>query len=385
VKANETRLTFGRALPYTPHSPTLALNEQRVDFGDVNGTKFFAWIIPSLPEDHSNYWLLLFHGSDDNVSVGAIGQDDFRAMGFNIMAPEYPGYLDAHGEPSEALVEREGQAAYQYLRTVKKVPAKNIVIFGGSLGAAIAIDLASRVEAGALVEHGGFSSGVAVGQMWFPFLPIRLLSKNRFESDTKIEKVRMPVLIIHSTEDNVIPFAHAEKLYEVAPSPKRLVRIRGIHRVGGNNPILNAHFFPEIAAFLNTEAGFHLRQPLPSIAPVIAATIDSKGIEAALAQYGSLLGEDPKRYNFREAELNRLGYYLLDKKKVNEAIAVLQLNAERFPQSFSVFDSLGDAYVSAGKDTEAMQSYRRSLVLFPDKVNYSHPKLDQLQGKSRGD
>ncbi|PYX23662.1 MAG: hypothetical protein DMG82_10835 [Acidobacteria bacterium] len=86
----------------------------------MNGTRFFAWIIPSLPEGHSNYWLLLFHGSDDNVSVGAIGQDDFRAMGFNIMAPEYPGYLDAPGEPSEALVEREAQAAYQYLLTVKK-------------------------------------------------------------------------------------------------------------------------------------------------------------------------------------------------------------------------------------------------------------------------
>jgi len=160
-----------------------------------------------------------------------------------------------------------------------------------------------------------------------------MLLKNRFESDTKIEKVRMPVLIIHSTEDNVIPFAHAEKLYELAPPPKRLVRIRGIHRVGGNNPILNPNFFPEIATFLNTEIGFHLRQPLPSIAPAIAATIESKGIEAALAQYGSLLSEDPKRYNFREADwFGRLHLFLVI-SGIDTSMANIDQNRQLIPDS----------------------------------------------------
>jgi tetratricopeptide (TPR) repeat protein len=120
---------------------------------------------------------------------------------------------------------------------------------------------------------------------------------------------------------------------------------------------------------------------VPSIAPVIAATIDSRGIEAALAQYRSLREENPTRYNFREAQLNYLGYDLLGQKKYSEAIAVLKLNAEQYPQSFNVFDSLADAYVAAGKDAEAMQSYRQSLAVFPDKANYSRPKTRSAPAK----
>ena len=82
--------------------------------------------------------------------------------------------------------------------------------------------------------------------------------------------------------------------------------------------------------------------------------------------------------------MNYLGYDLLAKKKTNEAIAVFQLNAEQFPESFNVFDSLGDAYVAAGKTAEAMQSYRQSVTLFPSATNSSRPKLDQLQRKSQG-
>ena len=118
--------------------------------------------------------------------------------------------------------------------------------------------------------------------------------------------------------------------------------------------------------------------------PVIAATIDSNGIEAAVAKYRSLRSGNPKEFNFREAELNRLGVELLRQKKIDEAIAVLKLNAEQYPQSFSVFDSLGDAYVAAGNVAEAMRNYRQSLTLFPDNQNYSRVKFDELQRKSPG-
>jgi fermentation-respiration switch protein FrsA (DUF1100 family) len=382
LRANENRLVFKRTAPTIPPSPSLALKQQRVEFGEVDGTKLFAWIVPSLRQDHSDIWVLFFHGSGDNVSLSTNAYDAYRSMGFNIMAPEYPGYSDAPGEPSETVIEREAKAGYDYLRVVKQVPAKNIVIFGGSLGTAFAIDLGSRVEAGALIVHGAFASTVAMGKIQYPILPISLLVKNRFESDKKIAHVQMPVLLLHSTEDEVIPFAQAQRLYELAPSPKRFVSLRGRH--GPPSPILNPTFYPEIVNFLNTEAGFHVRQPFPSIASMMALTIDSMGIEPALAQYRSLRKEEPPRYNFGEAELKYLGYDLLEKKRVNEAIAVLQLNAEQFPQSFNAFDSLGDAYIVAGKDHEATESYRQSLVLFPKQENCSRPKLDQLQRKSHG-
>jgi uncharacterized protein len=381
LRANENRLVFARSLPYIPPPAELNLNQERVEFGEVDGTKLFAWLVPSLPADSPDNWLILFHGSGDNVSLNVSVYDDFRAMGLNVMAPEYPGYVGSPGEPSEAIIEREAKAAYDYLRTVKHVPAKKIVIFGGSIGAAFAIDLASRVEAGALVEHAGFTSISAMGRKMFPFLPISLLIRSRMESDKKIGRVRMPVLVMHSTEDDLIPFTHAERLYELAPSPKHLVKLRGPHGGPSSTLFLNPDFYSEIAQFLNAEAGFQLRTPPPSIAPVIAATIDSRGIEAALAQYRSLLGERPRRYKFRESELNYLGYDLLEKKKFSEAIAVLRLNAEQFPRSSNVFDSLGDAYVAAGKNAEALESFRRSLALFPQAENVSRSKLDQLQRK----
>jgi fermentation-respiration switch protein FrsA (DUF1100 family) len=374
---------FTREAPYLPPSPSLALNQQRVEFGSADETRFIAWVIPSLPQDRSDTWLLFFHGSGGNVSSDVKQYDDFRSMGFSVMAPEYPGYLDAPGNPSEDILTREAQAAYDYLRNEKHVKAKNIVIYGGSLGAAIAIDLASRVEAGALIAEAGFTSIVDMGRIAYPVLPIGFLVKNTMDSEAKIAGARMPVLLIHSRDDDVIPFELARKLYERASPPKKLVTLRGPHSPVVFSPLLNPGRLAEIVTFLNTEAGLQIRQPLPSIAPAIASTIDSAGVDSAIDWYRSLRHEIPPRYNFREAELNYLGYDLLDKKQIDEAISVFQLNAEQFPSSFDVFDSLGDGYVAAGRDSEAIQSYRKSLALFPGDANYSRPKLDRLERTSR--
>ena len=381
LRMNETKIIFPRAQAYSPPLSSLLLNQQRVAFGEADGTKLFAWIVPCLRPDSNDKWLLLFHGNGDNVSRGAAFYDDLREMGFSVMAPEYPGYLDSPGEPSEAVIGREAEIAYDYLRTVKHVPAKNLVIYGGSLGAAFAIDLASRVEAGALVEHEGFSSIVAMGQELYPFLPINLVIKSKLESGKKIGQVRMPILLLHSVDDRTVPFAHAERLYELAHSPKRLIRLRGSHSGPGLAELLNPGFLSEIVAFLNAEADLHLRPPLPSISSVITATIDSQGIEAALAEYRSLFAEFPRRYKFREPELNTLGLYLLESKRINDAIAVLRLNAEQFPQSSGALDSLGDAYAAGGNDADAIRSYERSLALSPEGMSPSLTKLDHIRHK----
>jgi len=239
------------------------------------------------------------------------------------------------------------------------------------------------VEAAALIIQSGFSSMASIVQHELPFVPIRLLLKNKFESDITIGRVNMPVLVIHSTEyDRFHPFPHGQRLYDLAPFPKQLLRIRGRYPQDLTSAAVNPNFFSEITTFLNAHTAFHLHQPLPSIAPVIAATIDSNGIEASVAQYRSLRTGNPNGFNFREAELSRLGAELLRQKKTNEAITVLKLNAEQYPQSFSVFDSLGDAYVAAGNTAEAMRNYQQSVTLFPDNQNSSRVKLDELQRKS---
>jgi hypothetical protein len=301
-------------------------------------------------------------------------------MGFNVMAPEYPGYAGSPGEPSEAILSREARAAYDYLRKEKRVPAKNIVLFGASLGSAVAIDLASHVDAGGLIIGSGFSSGIAVGQKMFPFLPMRLLLRTRFESDKKIGLVKMPVLVIHSVDDQRVPLEeNGQKLYDLAGSPKRLVKIHGEHGEGVTHATVNPDFFADIVTFLNEQAGFQLRRPLPSIAPEIASVIEREGIEAAVDRYRALRRETPARYNFREPELDHLGQDLLEKKRNDEAIAIFRLNAEMFPQSFRTFDSLADAYAASGQEAAARESYRRSLALIPEHGEYIRAKLAHLR------
>jgi uncharacterized protein len=385
LNLNVARLIFPRNAPFIPPSASLALNQERVEFGEANGTKFVGWIIPCLPQDHSDQWLLYFHGNGSNVSSSADIYDDFRSLGFNVIAPEYPGYSDAPGAPSETLIELESEVAFDYLLEVRRVSPNKVVIFGGSLGAAFAIDLAVRRRPGALVEWGGFTSIIAAAPKYYHLFPLGLLIKNKFDSDKKIGKVNSPVLVMHSTEDTFIPFSHAQTLYTLAPSPKRLVKLRGQHGLNQPCAIVNPDFYQQLVSFLNSEAGFNLRQPTPSIAPVVARVLESQGIDAAIREYDSLARQNPRRYNFREAELDSLGQELLEKHKANDAIEILKLNTEQFPDSFTAFDSLADAYAAAGKNNEAIQNYQRSLALFPAKENYSRTKLERLQHQLKGD
>jgi len=384
IRTQEAHLVYPRSRPYAPPSPSLALHEERIEFGDPEGSKLVAWIIPSLPGDDANVWLLFFHGNGDNVSVHGADYFDFRALGFNIMAPEYPGYLDAPGTPGETAIEREAQAAYDYLREVRKVPADHIALYGISLGSGVAIDLASKVEAGALIASAPFASLVAAAHELFPYLPMGLLLRNRYASDQKIGRVGMPVLVIHSDQDDFLPIsAHGQRLFELAPEPKRFLRIHGAHGGDTTNAAINPEYFAAIEGFLSTVAGFRLRVPLPSVAPVIATAIERDGLEPALARYRSLRAEPEPRYGFQESELRELGIALLEQGKNEAAITILRLNAGEYPQSYEAYEAVADACAAAGKGDEALDNYRRALELFPGEGGYLREEIERLGGAPR--
>jgi fermentation-respiration switch protein FrsA (DUF1100 family) len=152
-----------------------------------------------------------------------------RDLGVNLLAFDYRGFGESGGSPSEQGVYTDAVAAYDYLRTVRGVPAERIIIFGHSLGSGVATELATRVPAAGLVLEGAFTSVVDRGQELYPWLPVRLIARNRFESIAKIDRVAMPKLLLHSPADSVIPIAHGEALLARAPEPKRLVEVRGGH------------------------------------------------------------------------------------------------------------------------------------------------------------
>ncbi len=340
VKLNEHKLVFARDWPPVPIRESLGLQPEAVQIGNLGDVPLFAWSIRSLPEDSAaNVWVLYFHGSGENVTSHQREFYQLRNLGFNVLAPEYPGYAGKPGQPSEQAVEREAQLAFDYLHKLKKVPESNIVIWGMSIGSGVAVDLANHNRAGAIALITPYTSLVAVGKLRYPWIPISLLASDRFESDKKIGAVRAPVYIWHTVEDQVFPIEQARRIYELAPNPKHFEEAHGPH--GSHH---DYKFIVAVQQFLNASAGYQLRSPRKPIGEVIAATLDSQGVQAALTQYRTLRAQNTNEYEFTEFDLNNLGYSELGKGNTANAIAILKLNAEEYPKSFDMHDSLGEAY-----------------------------------------
>jgi len=374
VKLNEHKLVFARDWPPVPIRESLGLQPEAVQIGNLGDVPLFAWSIRSLPEDSAaNVWVLYFHGSGENVTSHQGEFYRLRNLGFNVLAPEYPGYAGKPGQPSEQAVEREAQLAFDYLHKLKKVPESNIVIWGMSIGSGVAVDLANHNRAGAIALITPYTSLVAVGKLRYPWIPISLLASDRFESDKKIGAVRAPVYIWHTVEDQVFPIEQARRIYELAPNPKHFEEAHGPH-VSHHD----YNFFVHVQQFLNASAGYQLRSPRKPIGEVTAATLDSQSVQAALTQYRTLRAEHANEYEFTEFDLSDLGYSELSKGNTANAIAILKLNAEEYPKSFDMYDSLGEAYEKSGNTQAAIESFRHSVEIYPAADNYSRPKLDAL-------
>lgn len=176
-------------------------------------------------------WILYFHGSSGNVA--ALGYNkawaQFRRLGLGVLAVDYRGYGKSGGKPSEGGIYRDADAAYAYMTDALHVPPSRIIIYGYSLGSAVAIDLAARVSAAGLIVEGAFLSIPARGAELYPFLPVSWLARNRFASVDKIARVRMPKLFIHARGDADVPIAHGRRLFELAQPPKYFQDVAGGH------------------------------------------------------------------------------------------------------------------------------------------------------------
>jgi uncharacterized protein len=251
--SQETRLVFqaGRTLSAT--RPDFQFDQ--IDLPRADAARQFAWIMPAPGASPDSPWVLFLHGNAATIAakVNIAHYRELRKLGLNVMAPEYRGFGGLEGIPTEAALRADAHAAYDYLRTVRKVPASRLVIYGWSLGSAVAVTLASEVDAAGLILEGAPASLIDIGQQQYPFFPIRLLMRNPFESIERIDRVRAPILFLHSPEDAVIPIAEGRRLYEAARGEKTFVEVRGGHV---NATTLDTdHFYGAIRTFL---AGHHL-------------------------------------------------------------------------------------------------------------------------------
>jgi uncharacterized protein len=248
--SQETRIVFEPDRPFGDLRPAAPFEEAWID--QAHGPRQRLWMMRAATDSGSRPWVLYLHGNDSNVAtrLNILHCEKLRALGLNVIAAEYRGFGGMDGVPTEAGLDRDARSAYDYLRQQLHADPKRTVIYGWSLGSAVAVDLASHVDEAGLILEGAPASLVAIGARRYPYFPIRLLIRNPFESIKKIDKIGSPVLFLHSPEDAVIPFEEGRKLFNAAPSPKQFVEVSGGHVYASEK---DPRFFPAVRAFLQAQ------------------------------------------------------------------------------------------------------------------------------------
>ena len=249
----ESRLIYfpGAERSLTPPPVALQLPFERAEFTAEDGVKLVGWVMPAA-DSTSGFWLLVCHGNAGNLSQfdRPAHYAALRQLGLNLFAFDYRGYGESRGMPSEHGLYRDADAAYRYLREERRVPTERIIVFGHSLGSAVAIDLASRTPTAGLIMEGGLISVVQRGQELYPFIPVRWIARTRFSSIDKIPKVTAPKLFLHAVADEVIPLSHGRRLFQAAADPKTLVELAGTH--SDAFAVDSTRYFGSIRTFLAT-------------------------------------------------------------------------------------------------------------------------------------
>ena len=205
----------------------IGLQYQDVTFQSSDGAVLHGWYVT---HERPVATLLFCHGNAGNISYRLESLRQFHSIGLNVFIFDYRGYGESKGWLSEDGTYRDAMAAYEWLRAQN--PQRPLVIFGRSLGAAVAVDLASQVESDGAVIESGFTSINNLGEEIYPFLPVRAVSVIDYKSIEKVPNLKAPVMVVHSRNDELIPFHHGKQLFEAAPEPKRFMEIHGSHNDG---------------------------------------------------------------------------------------------------------------------------------------------------------
>jgi dienelactone hydrolase len=202
-----------RLVDRTPADVGLAFEEASIDTQD--GETLHGYWMPAGMGSRGTW--LYFHGNGSSVA----GTVDFAKLlhsrGWSVLVVDYRGYGKSTGSPSEWGLAHDARAAWRYLTDVKGIAPESIVIHGRSLGGGVAVTLASEVEAAALIVESSFTSIADVARLTYWWLPIDLLLRHRFDSESRMSAVNEPVLVLHSHGDARIPFRHAERLVAATP------------------------------------------------------------------------------------------------------------------------------------------------------------------------
>jgi uncharacterized protein len=247
----QSRLVFypgvGRETVATPDSH--GLKYETVALRTVDGETLDAWWVPA---DGARGTVLFFHGNAGNISHRLAYLPMFHRLRYSTLIVDYRGYGKSTGTPSEEGTYQDAQAAWNHVRDVRRAQPQDVVIVGESLGGAVASWLAASVSPAAVVLLSTFTSATSLGAEVYWFLPVRLLSRFGYDNLTNLKRIRSPVFIAHSVQDDVVPYAHGKRLFEAASEPKAFLEMQGGHNDGF--VFARAEWVAQLAAFLDRHA-----------------------------------------------------------------------------------------------------------------------------------
>jgi uncharacterized protein len=225
-------------LPMSVHVTTPdahGLRYEEVWLTAEDGVRIHGWYLPAPhgtgPEGRAPT-LLFLHGNAGNISHRIASLRIFHELGLAVLIIDYRGYGHSDGRPDERGLYLDALAGWRHLRDERGIAARDIVVFGRSLGAAVAAWLAARTEPGAVILESAFTSAADLGAEIYPWLPVRLLLRAEYDTLSAVQSIEAPLLIAHSRDDEIVPFGHGLRLYEAAAGPRMLVELRGGHNDG---------------------------------------------------------------------------------------------------------------------------------------------------------
>ena len=211
-----------------------------------DGVKLHAWFAPA---ESAQATLLLSHGNGGNISYRYLLMRSLQRRRFNVLMYDYRGYGRSEGTPTENGIYTDGRAFFDYLLTQPEVDQRKIVLWGTSLGGAVATDLATHRPAAGLILESTFTSGQDVARILYPLLPVAPFMHSKFNTLEKIKTLHLPLLIMHGDLDEILPVGLGRQLFAAANDPKEFYEIPGARHndtffVGGDE------YFDRVAHFV---------------------------------------------------------------------------------------------------------------------------------------
>ena len=226
---NQANLLYLPDRPVTAMPADVGLDYESLMLTTADGIRIHGWYVPAA---EARAVVLFFHGNAGNIGHRLETLRFLHELGLATLIVDYRGYGRSTGRPSEAGTYRDAEAAWRYLTAERGIAPERIVVFGRSLGGAVAAYLAAQKTPAGLVVESAFTSLPAIAAELYPYLPARWISRYRYPTADYVAEVQAPVLVIHGRDDGLTPVDHGRAILDRASEPKRMRIVTGGHNAG---------------------------------------------------------------------------------------------------------------------------------------------------------